>query len=54
MVIAASGVEHEDLVSYAEPLLSDLLKEPCLPEPKSDYVEGDYGRHADSPVCAKI
>ncbi|KAG0463928.1 hypothetical protein HPP92_019997 [Vanilla planifolia] len=48
MVLAASGVEHEDLVSYAEPLLSDLPKVPHAEVPKSVYVGGDYRCQADS------
>uniref|UniRef100_A0A1D1ZBE4 Mitochondrial-processing peptidase subunit alpha n=1 Tax=Anthurium amnicola TaxID=1678845 RepID=A0A1D1ZBE4_9ARAE len=48
MVLAASGVEHEDLVSYAEPLLSDLPKVPPPEVPKSVYVGGDYRCQADS------
>ncbi|EXB74600.1 Mitochondrial-processing peptidase subunit alpha [Morus notabilis] len=47
MVLAASGVEHEELISIAEPLLSDLPSVPCSEEPKSVYVGGDYRRHAD-------
>ncbi|RRT37765.1 hypothetical protein BHM03_00044315 [Ensete ventricosum] len=50
MVLAASGVEHEELVSIAEPLLSDLPKVPCPEEPKSLYVGGDYRCQADSDV----
>ncbi|XP_008799765.1 mitochondrial-processing peptidase subunit alpha-like [Phoenix dactylifera] len=42
MVLAASGVEHEELVSVAEPLLSDLPKVSRPEEPKSVYVGGDY------------
>lgn len=49
IVIAGSGVEHEDLVSYTEPLLSDLPKVPRPKEPKSVYVGGDYRCQADSP-----
>uniref|UniRef100_A0A1D1XGT1 Mitochondrial-processing peptidase subunit alpha n=1 Tax=Anthurium amnicola TaxID=1678845 RepID=A0A1D1XGT1_9ARAE len=48
MVLAASGVEHEDLVSYAEPLLSDLPKVPPPEVPQSVYVGGDYRCQADS------
>ncbi|XP_019054086.1 PREDICTED: mitochondrial-processing peptidase subunit alpha-like isoform X2 [Nelumbo nucifera] len=51
MVLAASGVEHEDLVSIAEPLLSDLPSVPTPEEPKSVYVGGDYRCQADSAVC---
>ncbi|XP_022997850.1 mitochondrial-processing peptidase subunit alpha-like [Cucurbita maxima] len=47
MVLAASGVEHEELLSIAEPLLSDLPKVPSLKLPKSAYVGGDYRRQAD-------
>ncbi|CAO2841824.1 unnamed protein product [Amaranthus hypochondriacus] len=50
MVLAAYGVEHEDLLSVAEPLLSDM---PCVPrpeEPKSVYIGGDYRCQAGSGV----
>ena len=51
MVLAASGVEHEELLSIAEPLLSDLPKVPSLKVPESAYVGGDYRRQADCGVC---
>ncbi|KAL2624755.1 hypothetical protein AAZV13_07G012900 [Glycine max] len=47
MVLAASGVEHEELLSIAEPLLSDLPKVPRPEEPKSIYVGGDFRRHGE-------
>ena len=51
MVLAASGVEHEELISLAQPLLSDLPSVPYPEEPKSVYVGGDYRRQADTWVC---
>lgn len=53
MVLAASGVEHEELLSIAEPLLSDLPSMHRAEEPKSVYVGGDYRRHVDIGVCIK-
>lgn len=50
MVLAASGVDHDDLVSIAEPLLSDLPSVKRPEEPKSVYVGGDYRCQADSDV----
>lgn len=50
MVLAASGVEHEELLKYAEPLLSDLPSVPQPREPQSVYVGGDYRYHAGSGV----
>ncbi|XP_026662901.2 LOW QUALITY PROTEIN: mitochondrial-processing peptidase subunit alpha [Phoenix dactylifera] len=47
MVLVATGVEHEKLVSVAEPLLSDLPKVSHPEEPKSVYVGGDYRCQAD-------
>ncbi|KAL5062810.1 hypothetical protein RYX36_024547 [Vicia faba] len=47
MVLAASGVEHEELLSVAEPLLSDLPSVPRPEEPKSTYVGGDFRRHGE-------
>jgi len=49
MVLAASGVEHDTLVSVVEPLLSDLPSVKRPEEPKSVYVGGDYRCQADSP-----
>ncbi|KAI7987432.1 Mitochondrial-processing peptidase subunit alpha [Camellia lanceoleosa] len=48
MVLAASGVEHEELLKIAEPLLSDLPSIRRPEEPKSVYVGGDYRCQADS------
>jgi processing peptidase subunit alpha len=50
MILAASGVEHDVLVSVAEPLLSDLPGVNRPEEPKSIYVGGDYRCQADSQV----
>ncbi|KAK1264786.1 Mitochondrial-processing peptidase subunit alpha [Acorus gramineus] len=49
MVLAASGVEHEELLSVAEPLLSDLPKVPLPQAPKSKYIGGDFRRQTDTP-----
>lgn len=51
MVLAASGVEHEELLSVAQPLLSDLPSGPRPEEPKSTYVGGDFRRQGESGVC---
>ncbi|KAG4978908.1 hypothetical protein JHK86_038382 [Glycine max] len=51
MVLAASGVEHEELLSVAEPLLSDLPSVPRPEEPKSNYVGGDFRRQGESGVA---
>ncbi|KAK4741472.1 hypothetical protein SAY87_025060 [Trapa incisa] len=48
MVLAASGVEHEELISIAEPLLSDLPSVPCPEKPKSVYTGGDYRCQGES------
>ncbi|CAH1418152.1 unnamed protein product [Lactuca virosa] len=48
MVLAASGVEHEELLKYAEPLLSDLPGGAQVQEPKSVYVGGDHRVMADT------
>ncbi|XP_074588352.1 mitochondrial-processing peptidase subunit alpha-like isoform X2 [Curcuma longa] len=49
IVLAASGVEHEEFVSIAEPLLSDLPKVPRPEEPKSIYIGGEYRCQSVSP-----
>ncbi|KAJ0779585.1 putative quinol--cytochrome-c reductase, Mitochondrial processing peptidase [Helianthus annuus] len=48
IVLAASGVEHEQLLKYAEPLLSDLPGGARVEEPKSVYVGGDHRVTADT------
>jgi len=45
MVLAASGVEHEELLKVAEPLTSDLPNVPPQLAPKSQYVGGDFRQH---------
>lgn len=47
MVLAASGVDHEELVKIAEPLLSDVPAGMYPEQPKSIYVGGDYRQQAD-------
>ncbi|KAF5453085.1 hypothetical protein F2P56_028024 [Juglans regia] len=47
MVLAASGVEHDELLSIADSLLSDLPSTRRLEEPRSVYVGGDYRRQAE-------
>ncbi|XVF74489.1 hypothetical protein PTKIN_Ptkin13bG0114400 [Pterospermum kingtungense] len=49
MVLAASGIEHDELLQIAEPLLSDIPAGPHPKEPKSLYVGGDFRRVSDSP-----
>ncbi|XP_071684096.1 mitochondrial-processing peptidase subunit alpha isoform X2 [Lolium perenne] len=48
IVLAASGVDHDELVSIAEPLLSDIPNATGTVKPKSVYVGGEYRRAADS------
>ena len=50
IVLAASGVDHDELVSIAEPLLSDIPSVTGTTRPKSTYVGGEYRRTADSSV----
>lgn len=50
IVLAASAVDHEELVKIAEPLLSDLPAGLQLEQPESVYTGGDYRQQADSPV----
>lgn len=50
MVLAASGVDHEELVSVAGPLLSDLPNVSHPEEPKSIYVGGDFRRQGEAGV----
>lgn len=51
MVLVASGVEHDELLSFAEPLLSDLPSVFHPDEPKSVYTGGDYRCQGESGVC---
>ncbi|KAI3443691.1 hypothetical protein Pfo_000356 [Paulownia fortunei] len=50
MVLAASGVDHDKLLEYAEPLLSDLPKVSRPSEPKPIYTGGDFRRQGDSGI----
>lgn len=50
MVLAASGVDHEEFKSIAEPLLSDLPSVSRPEEPKSVYVGGDFRRQGEAGV----
>ena len=53
MVLAASGVDHKELLTIAEPLLSDLpSSSPHKEELDSVYTGGDYRAVADTPVEA--
>lgn len=51
IVLVASGVDHDKLLEYAEPLLSDLPKAAGPPAPKPIYTGGDFRRQGDSGVC---
>ncbi|XP_042000195.1 mitochondrial-processing peptidase subunit alpha-like [Salvia splendens] len=48
IVLAASGVEHDKLLEYAEPLLSDLPKGSSPAVAKPIYTGGDFRRKGDS------
>lgn len=50
MVLAASGVDHEELLKVVEPLLSDLPNVTRPAEPKSQYVGGDFRQHTGGEV----
>jgi mitochondrial-processing peptidase subunit alpha len=49
IVLAASGVDHDELISIAEPLLQDIPNV-AGSRPKSTYVGGEYRQAADSSV----
>lgn len=51
MVLVASGVEPDELISVAEPLLSDLPSVSRPDKPKSVYIGGDYRCQGESGVC---
>lgn len=48
MVLAAYGVDHDDLLTMAEPLLYDLNRGPPVEVPKSTYIGGDLRHKVDS------
>ncbi|XP_011078227.1 mitochondrial-processing peptidase subunit alpha [Sesamum indicum] len=50
MVLAASGVDHDKLLEYAEPLLSDLPNVSRPAEPRPVYTGGDFRRQGDSGI----
>lgn len=43
-------MDHEHLLTIAEPLLHDLNKGPRVEVPKSMYTGGDFRQRADSEV----
>jgi processing peptidase subunit alpha len=54
VVLAASGVDHADLVAVAEPLLSQLPAGPGGGARDTAYVGGDYRVATDSPVTSVV
>lgn len=50
VVLAAAGVDHAELVSVAEPLLSTLAPGPGVGAAPTTYVGGDYRVGTDSPL----
>lgn len=48
IVLAASGVEHEELLKLAEPLLSDLPTISRPQEPWSEYKGGEHRHYGES------
>uniref|UniRef100_A0A0A9F0M6 Peptidase M16 C-terminal domain-containing protein n=1 Tax=Arundo donax TaxID=35708 RepID=A0A0A9F0M6_ARUDO len=48
VVLAASGVDHQNLLDIAENLLSDWHKGSPVEKPKSTYVGGDSRHKAES------
>jgi processing peptidase subunit alpha len=54
MVLAAAGVDHAQLLSVAEPLLSAAPKVPAPKEPASQYVGGDWRQFAPSPLTHAV
>ena len=50
MVLAASGVDHQQLLDVAEPLLSDWHKGSPMETPISTYTDDDFRHKAESYV----
>ncbi|KAI3867024.1 hypothetical protein MKW92_004508 [Papaver armeniacum] len=50
IVLSAYGLEHEELLSIAEPLLSDLPAVPHPMKPKSVYIGGEFRCQAETPT----
>eukprot|EP00884_Botryococcus_braunii_P023435 jgi/Botrbrau1/9776/Bobra.85_1s0021.1 len=50
IALAAAGVGHADLLSWAKPLVGGLPSAPKSPSPTSTYVGGDWRQYAASPV----
>ncbi|XP_020253228.1 mitochondrial-processing peptidase subunit alpha-like isoform X2 [Asparagus officinalis] len=48
MVLSGYGVDHEHLLTIAEPLLYDLKRGTAVEVPKSTYIGGDFRHKADS------
>lgn len=54
MVLAGAGVEHDELVRLAEPLLAGAPGAGSSGEPTSSYVGGDWRQFAASPLTHAI
>ena len=54
MVLSGAGVEHEQLVRLAEPLLSGVSDGPIFEEPASQYVGGDWRQFAAGPMTHAV
>lgn len=50
MVLSGAGVEHSELVGFAEPLLSQVPSDASIPEPPSQYIGGDWRQFAAGPL----
>lgn len=50
IVLSAYGLEHEELLTIAEPLLSDLPSVPHPMEPESVYNGGEFRCQAETPT----
>ncbi|XP_051131427.1 mitochondrial-processing peptidase subunit alpha-like [Andrographis paniculata] len=50
MVLAASGVNHDELLEHVEPLLADMPKVSRPQEPKPIYTGGDYRHQGDAGI----
>lgn len=54
MVLSGSGVDHKQLLTLAEPLLSVAPSGPVIEEPASHYVGGDWRQFSAGPLTHAV
>ena len=54
IVLAASGIDHDELVRIAEPMLATLPKSAGAETEPTRYIGGDYRQKTDAPIASMV